>query len=151
MDELTLPFLAEAAASRQYPFGDLHRAGVRLAGGSDWPVSSADPLAGVHIAVNRVAPWSDSEPLGGAHQRLDLATALAAYTAGTAYVNHRDHDTGHLREGYLANLVVIEPNPFRVAAEELYLCRVASTWVDGERVYSRAEEPVGAAAEASVS
>lgn len=150
MDELTLPFLAESAASRQYPFGDLQRAGVRLAGGSDWPVSSADPLAGIHIAVNRVAPLSDDEPLGGDHQRLDLATALAAYTSGTAYVNHRDHDTGYLREGYLANLVVVEPNPFSVAAQELYACRVASTWIDGERVYSRAHAATDAVAEARV-
>jgi predicted amidohydrolase YtcJ len=141
MDELTLPFLAVSAASRQYPFGDLQRAGVRLAGGSDWPVSSADPLAGVHIAVNRVAPLSDAEPLGGPHQRLDLATALAAYTSGTAYVNHRDHDTGYLRAGYLANLVIVEPNPFAVPAEELYACQVASTWIDGERVYAREDAP----------
>lgn len=139
MDTLTIPFLAEGAASRQYPFGDLHRAGARLAGGSDWPVSTADPLAGIHIAVNRVAPFSDDEPLGGAQQCLDLATALAAYTSGTAWVNHRDHDTGHIRDGYLANLVVIEPNPFDVPVQELYLCRVASTWIDGQRVYSRDE------------
>ena len=149
MDELTLPFLAESAASRQYPFGDLQRAGVRLAGGSDWPVSSADPLAGVHIAVNRVAPLSDDEPLGGAHQRLDLATALAAYTSGTAYVNHRDHDTGYVRAGYLANLVIVEPNPFTVPVEDLHLCRVASTWIDGERVYARADADADAEAGAA--
>ena len=95
----------------------------------------------MHIAVNRVAPLSDAEPLGGAHQRLDLATALAAYTSGTAYVNHRDHDTGYLRAGYLANLVVVEPNPFAVPAEELYACQVASTWIDGERVYAREDAP----------
>ncbi len=95
IDDLTLPFLQDGAEARQYPFGDLVRHGARLAAGSDWPVSSADPMDAIHIAVNRVAPSDDSEPLGGAHQRLDLATAMAAYTSGTAYVNHRDHDTGH--------------------------------------------------------
>jgi len=149
MDELTLPFLAESAADRQYPFGDLQRAGVRLAGGSDWPVSSADPMAGVHMAVNRVAPLEDAEPLAGPGQRLDLATALAAYTSGTAFVNHRDHDTGLVREGYLANLVVVEPNPFDVPADQLYTCRVASTWIDGERVYARTAETVDAGRPAS--
>ncbi|MFD4959187.1 amidohydrolase [Microbacterium sp. NPDC058389] len=149
MDELTLPFLAESAADRQYPFGDLQRAGVRLAGGSDWPVSSADPMAGVHIAVNRVAPLADAEPLAGPGQRLDLATALAAYTSGTAFVNHRDHDTGLVREGYLANLVVVEPNPFDVPVDQLYTCRVASTWIYGERVYARTVETVDAGGPAS--
>ena len=66
-----------------------------------------------------------------------LETALAAYTSGTAYVNHRDHDTGHLREGYLANLVVLDPDPFTVHAEEIHRTTVASTWIEGEAVYVR--------------
>lgn len=136
IDELTLPFLQDGQEARQYPFGDLVRDGAKLAAGSDWPVSTADPLAAIHVAVNRVAPWSDAEPLGGAHQRLALETAMAAYTSGTAYVNHRDHDTGHVREGYLANLVVIEPDPFTLPADELYRARVASTWIEGASVYT---------------
>ncbi|MFD5863647.1 amidohydrolase [Agromyces sp. NPDC127015] len=137
IDELTLPFLQDGQEARQYPFGELVARGARLAGGSDWPVSTADPMAEIHIAVTRVTPGVDAEPLGGAHQRLDLATALAAYTSGTAYVNHRDHDTGHIREGYLANLVVLEPDPFTVPADDLHRTTVASTWIEGEPVYSR--------------
>ena len=137
IDELTLPFLQDGAEARQYPFGDLVRHGARLAAGSDWPVSSADPMDAIHIAVTRVAPGIDAEPLGGAHQRLDLATAMAAYTSGTAYVNHRDHDTGHIREGYLANLVVLDPDPFSVPAEEIHRSTVVSTWVEGEPVHLR--------------
>ncbi|CAN5389395.1 amidohydrolase [soil metagenome] len=137
LDNLTLPFLKEGAEARQYPFGDLHRAGARLAAGSDWPVSTADPLAAIHTAVNRTVPGSDAAPLGGAHQRLDLATAFAAYTSGSAYVNHRDHDTGYIRVGYLANLVVIEPNPFTLPESELHTTKVTSTWVEGSSVYAR--------------
>ena len=137
IDELTLPFLQDGAEARQYPFGDLVRNGARLAAGSDWPVSSADPMDAIHIAVTRVAPGSDDEPLGGAHQRLDLATAMAAYTSGTAWVNHRDHDTGHVREGYLANLVVLDPDPFSLPADEIHRSTVESTWIEGELVYSR--------------
>jgi hypothetical protein len=139
LDTLTLPFLQEGAVSRQYPFGDLARHGARLAAGSDWPVSSANPVEAIHIAVNRVSPGRDDEPLGGAHQRLTLETAFAAYTAGSAYVNHRDHDTGRIAAGYLANLVVLEPNPFAVAAEDIHRSEVVSTWVEGELVYARAD------------
>lgn len=135
LDDLTLPFLQDGQVDRQYPFGDLVREGARLAAGSDWPVSTADPLAAIHVAVNRAYPGSDLPPLGGAHQRLDLETALAAYTSGSAYVNRRDDDTGSIREGYLANLVVIEPNPFRLATPDLHLARVTSTWIEGRLVH----------------
>lgn len=142
LDDLTLPFLQEGQVDRQYPFGDFARAGARFAAGSDWPVSTADPIAAIHIAVNRAVPESGREPLGGAHQRIDLETALAAYTSGSAYVNRRDDDTGSIREGYLANLVVLDPNPFAAPASDIHRTRVVSTWIEGEPVFTL--EPVDA-------
>ena len=62
---------------------------------------------------------------------------MAAYTSGSAYVNHRDHDTGHVREGYLANLVVLDPDPFGLPAGEIHRATVTSTWIEGELAYSR--------------
>ena len=137
LDELALPFLREGAEERHYPFGDLVRAGAALAAGSDWPVSSADPMDAIHVAVNRTLPGSALPPLGGELQRIDLATALAAYTSGSASVNHREHDTGSIRPGYLANLVVLEPDPFALPASDIHLSAVVSTWIDGEPVYTR--------------
>ena len=127
IDTLTLPFMQEGQEARQYPFGDLVRGGARLAAGSDWPVSSANPIDAIMIGVTRVAPGIEQGPIGGEHQRLSIEDAFAAYTSGTAYVNHRDHDTGYVREGYLANLIAIEPNPFAVPAEEIHLSSVVST------------------------
>lgn len=137
LDTLTLPFLQDGAVERQYPFGDLSRGGARLAAGSDWPVSSPDPLAAIHIGVTREAPGTTGGPLGGVGQRLTLSEALAAYTSGSAYVNHRDHDTGSISEGYLANLVVIEPDPFSLPATELDTARVRETWIDGALAFRR--------------
>lgn len=139
LDTLTLPFLAEGAVARQYPFGDLVRAGTRLAAGSDWPVSSPNPLRAIHVAVNRQTPGSHSDPLGGAHQRVALSDALATYTSGNVYVNYLDHDTGWVREGYLANLVVIEPDPFELAEAELHTATVTSTWIAGVPVFTRTD------------
>ena len=62
---------------------------------------------------------------------------MAAYTSGTAYVNHREHDTGYIREGYLANLVVLQPDPFGLPADEIHRSTVVSTWIEGELAYSR--------------
>lgn len=136
LDELTLPFLQDGAEARHYPFGEVHERGGRLAAGSDWPVSSPDPIWAIHVAVNRVHPGQHRPPLGGEQQCLDLATAFAAYTSGSAFVNHRDHDTGSIREGYLANLAVIEPNPFELAPADIHTAKVVSTWIGGERVYA---------------
>jgi predicted amidohydrolase YtcJ len=114
------------------------RHGARLAAGSDWPVSSANPIDAIHTAVNRVSPRSNEKPLGQPVQKLDLAASLTAYTAGSAYVNRREHDTGAIAAGFLANLVVLEPNPFDLDPSEIYTSTVTSTWVRGTRVYARA-------------
>jgi predicted amidohydrolase YtcJ len=134
MDELTLPFLDPALAERQYPFGDLHRSGAILAAGSDWPVTSPDPLLGIHVAVNRRHRGGDG-PRFLPEQKLGLAAALTAYTAGSAYVNHLD-DTGTLRAGHRADLVVLDRNPFGAPPDAIGATRVALTYVRGERVYS---------------
>jgi predicted amidohydrolase YtcJ len=140
MVELTLPFLGEPRSSWQYPFGDLHRSGAVLAAGSDWSVSSADPLAALHVAVNRTVPEAmrdddDVHPVFLPEQRLDLGTALTAYTAGSAYVNQLD-DCGAIRPGALADLVVLDRDPFAGPAEEIGATRVLQTFVDGRRVHA---------------
>ena len=136
MDELTIPFLGPERSARQYPFASLLRAGARLAAGSDWAVSSANPLEGIHVAVNRALP--DAEP--GAEpllpgQALTLAEALAAYTAGSAYVNHLD-ETGAVAPGYLADLVVLDRDPFTGPPGEIASAAVALTYVEGQQVFA---------------
>ncbi|MBB2995348.1 ABC transporter substrate-binding protein [Paeniglutamicibacter cryotolerans] len=75
LDELTLPFMAPGSADRHYPFGELEATGAHLAAGSDWPVSSANPIAGIHVAVNRTSPGSGLPALGEERQKLSLSTA----------------------------------------------------------------------------
>nr|WP_221380955.1 amidohydrolase [Actinoplanes polyasparticus] len=133
MDELTIPFLDPSLIARQYPFGDLHRSGARLAGGSDWPVSSPDPLQGIHVAVNRVLHGQQRDRFLP-EQSLGLRTALTAYTAGSAYVNRLD-DTGSLRPGFRADLVVLDRDPFAAPPGEIGDASVALTYVAGSRVY----------------
>ncbi|GHH00681.1 amidohydrolase [Streptomyces lanatus] len=138
MDELTIPFLGPERAAWQYPFGALLRSGARLAAGSDWPVSSPDPLHGIHVAVNRVPPGGGDTPVFLPGERIGLAEAFAAYTAGSARVNHLD-DTGEVRAGALADLVVLDRDPFDGAAEAIGDTRVARTYVGGARVYAAQE------------
>jgi predicted amidohydrolase YtcJ len=141
MTDLTIPFLGEERARWQYPFGDLHRSGARLVMGSDWPVSTADPLAAIHTAVTRTT-YDDPGRAGTdpflPEQALDLTTAFAAYTSGSAWINGRDRTDGAgvLAAGHAADLVVLDRDPFAGPADEIGAARVASTWVRGSRVYA---------------
>ncbi|WLQ44420.1 amidohydrolase [Streptomyces laculatispora] len=135
MDELTIPFLGPERAAWQYPFGDLLRAGATLAAGSDWPVSSPDPIQGIHVAVNRREPGAADSPVFLPEQRLDPATAVAAYTAGSAHVNGLD-DAGSLLAGNLADLVVLDRDIFTAPPEEIAEARVLRTYVGGSLVHS---------------
>jgi hypothetical protein len=129
MTEMTLPFVDEELAGWQYPFGSLAAAGARLAAGSDWPVTSPDPLAAIHVAVNRVDHEHPGDPfLPG--EALTLEQALAAYTSGSAHVNHLD-DTGVLAPGMLADLAVLDRDPFRGDTSEIGAVSVVATYVDG--------------------
>ena len=142
MTELTVPFLGPERATWQYPFGDLRRSGARLVMGSDWPVTSPDPLAAIHTAVNRTS-YGEQGPAGEEpflpEQSVDLTTAFAAYTSGSAWVNGRDRTdrAGVLAPGHAADLVVLDRDPFAGPPEEIGATRVASTWVGGRGVFRR--------------
>jgi predicted amidohydrolase YtcJ len=139
IEELTLPFVSEETARWIYPFGSLHRAGAPLAFGSDWTVSTANPLLEIEVAVNRVSPFDrDAEPFLP-DERLDLPTAIAAFTIGSAYVNHLDRETGSIERGKLADLAVLDRNVFDPGAGPIGDARVVLTLIEGEAVYADPE------------
>lgn len=138
MVDLTLPFLGPTRSAWQYPFGDLLRSGAVLAAGSDWSVSTPNPLAAIHTAVNRqAAPGyeeGDYEPFLP-EQAIDLASSLTAYTAGSAWVNHLDDVTGTIEVGKFADLAVLSRDPFAGPKEEIGLTTVEQTFIEGTRVF----------------
>jgi predicted amidohydrolase YtcJ len=134
MDELTVPFLGLDRAPLQYPFGSLHRAGAALAFGSDWSVSTADPLEEIEVACRRADPSArDAEPFLP-DQRLGLHLALAAFTNGSARVNH-DDEAGSVRESKRADLVVLDRNFFRAHDATVADARVETTIAAGRVVF----------------
>ena len=140
MVELTVPFIGPERARWQYPFASLVRSGAVLAFGSDWSVSSPDPLWGIHVAVNRLPPPGYPYAEGAdepflPEERIDLPTAIAAYTIGSAYVNHLERETGSIEVGKLADLVVLDRDPFAHPPSEIGEARVLLTLVEGEPVF----------------
>ncbi|WP_236654328.1 amidohydrolase [Streptacidiphilus anmyonensis] len=111
MDELTVPFLGPERAGLQYPFADLHASGARVAMGSDWAVTTANPLEQLEVAVTRTDPADRAIAPFLPEQRLPLDVAVDAFTAGSAYVNH-DVQAGALAVGRRADLVVLDRDVF---------------------------------------
>jgi hypothetical protein len=144
MDHATIPWLGPERASWQYPIASLVANGTALAFGSDWPVSSPDPIWGMHVAVNRMLPPGHPDAVAWAgrgpfipNERIDLPTAIAAYTIGAAYVNHLDERTGSIEVGKLADLVVLDRNLFDRPADEIGDAKVLRTIVGGRTVFER--------------
>jgi predicted amidohydrolase YtcJ len=136
MRDLTLPFLGPERARWQYPFRSLLRAGAVLAFGSDWSVSTANPLLEMEVAVTRVSPEDRGAEPFLPEERLDLSQALAAFTMGSAFVNHLDHLAGSIEAGKLADIVVLDRNPFDPDAGPIGDAKVLLTLVEGEAVFA---------------
>jgi predicted amidohydrolase YtcJ len=133
---LTEPFIGPERSARMYPFGSLLRAGAPLAFGSDWTVSTPNPLLEIEVAVTRTPPDDrDAEPLLP-EEALDLPTAIGTFTAGSAWVNFLDEETGTIETGKLADLVVLDRNVLDLGAGPIGDARVLLTLVEGEAVYA---------------
>ena len=133
--DLTVPFLGPERSGRLYQIGTLYRSGAVVAFGSDWPVSSANPLEEIQVAVTRM------DPAGGARQpflpgeRINPPEALAAFTINAAYTNRLEKTTGSLETGKSADLVVLDRDLFAIPPTEIAKAHVLLTLFDGRAVH----------------
>ena len=142
MEELTLPFVGPERAAWQYQIGSLVRQGTRIAFGSDWPVSSADPLQEIHVAVNRVLSGrlgrpgqpECTDPFLPA-QAITVDAAIDAFTSGVAWVNHAEDVAGRLLPGMRADVTVLDQDLFAIPPRDIGSTSVVMTMAGGTVVY----------------
>ncbi len=119
-----------------YAWRSILSVGGRLAFGSDVPVESPDPFAGIAAAISR----SDSkgEPYGGwqPQERVTPEQALAGFTTGAAYAAFAEGKTGRLAPGLYADFILIDRDPLFATPTEIRATKVLETWVAGQRVFS---------------
>jgi predicted amidohydrolase YtcJ len=133
MEEHTIPWIGRERADLQYPFGSFERAGARIAMGSDWPVTTADPLRQMEVAVRRVDPDDRDAAAFLPEERISLETALTGFTSGTAYVNH-DPSAGRLAVGARADFALLDEDIFRLG-DRVADAQVVTTVASGAVVF----------------
>jgi len=138
--DLTYPRIGEERIKYVYPIGSLRRSGATVAFGSDWSVSSVNPLEGIEVAVTRMGPAGETTEAFLPEQRIDLADAIAGYTRNAAYVNHLDATTGTIETGKRADLIVLDRNLFEIPPAEISDTRVLLTLFGGRVVYGSLED-----------
>jgi predicted amidohydrolase YtcJ len=117
-----------------YAWKSVTDTGTVLAFGSDAPVESPDPFAAIHAAVTRL-PNDFADPRGWfPEQRIPLVEALYGYTEGPAYAACQEKYVGKLLEGYFADLIVLDEDPYLVPLQRLPELRTSATMVSGKWV-----------------
>ena len=133
--DLTIPILGPGRSRWLYPIGSVAKTGAVIVGGSDWSVSSMNPLEAMQVAVTRRGP---DDPPGDAwipEEKADLETMLRAYTTNGAWLSHDEKDRGSLEPAKAADIVVLDRNLFEIAPSEIGRAKVLLTLLDGREVF----------------
>lgn len=134
--DLTVPKLGPTRSRWIYPIQSVNMGNAVLSFGSDWSVSSVNPLEGIEVAVTRIDPDLKE---GGTpfipEERISLRDALAAYTIGSAYSLFLDHETGSIEAGKSADLIILSQNLFEIPPDQINQTKVLLTLFEGKEVF----------------
>lgn len=122
-----------------YAWQTFLKQGTVIAGGSDFPVESANPFYGLHAAVTRTD--HEGRPIKGWHpeEAMTLPQAFRAFTLDAAYAEHQEKTLGSLEAGKWADFILVDRDLFKVPAADIWKTQVLETWVAGERVYAKGD------------
>lgn len=135
--ECTEPLLGVERTSRLYQINSVMKTGAVVAAGSDWCVTTMNPLDAIQVAVTRKGLTDVTGPPWSPDERASLAQMIAAYTINGAYVNHQEKETGSLEVGKDADFVVLDKNLFEIDPSTIHKVRVLKTYFRGQPVYKR--------------
>ncbi|MCT9074026.1 amidohydrolase [Cupriavidus gilardii] len=123
-----------------YAWQTFLKQGTVIAGGSDFPVESANPFYGLHAAVTRTD--HEGRPINGWHpeEAMTLPQAFRAFTLDAAYAQHQEKTLGSLEKGKWADFILVDRDLFKVAPADIWKIQVLETWVAGERVYAKGSQ-----------
>ena len=135
LTELTEPKLGPERSRWLYPIGSVVASGAVVAFGSDWSVSSMNPLDGIEVAVTRRQPPEGPGPAWLPDERIALPEAIAAYTIRAAYLDFTEKESGSIEVGKSADLIVLDRNLFEIPPSQIHEAKVLLTLLEGREVY----------------
>ena len=146
--QLTVPLIGQERASRLYPIHSTLHAGAVVVAGSDWPVTSLNPLEAIQTAITRagVDKLARTRAPLNPHEAVTLPEVLAMYTSTAAWLNHWEAVTGTLEVGKSADVIVVDRNLFALPPAQIHEARVLLTVFEGHTIYEKgvtAEPAVG--------
>ncbi len=139
--DMTLPVLGPERSRWLYPIRSVAKTGAVIACGSDWSVSSMNPLDAIQVAVTRRGTKEPPGPAWIPEETVDLPLMLAGYTINGAYVNFEETETGSIEVGKAADLIVLDRNLFEIPAHEIHNAKVLLTLLEGKAVFRDASFP----------
>lgn len=139
--DMTLPVLGPERSRWLYPIRSVAQTGAVIACGSDWSVSSMNPLDAIQVAVTRRGPKEPPGPAWLPEEVVDLPLMLAGYTINGAYVNFEEAETGSIEVGKAADLIVLDRNLFESSPHEIHRAKVLLTMLEGQEVFRDAALP----------
>src|SRR5215207_1513149 len=143
----TAPTLGPTRSRWLYPIRSVVRSGAVVSGGSDWSVSSLNPLDAIEVGITHRDPGTAGPPWHPLEQ-VDLPTMIALYTINAAWAHHLERETGSIEVGKLADLVVLDRNLFDLPPGRIHEAKVVRTLLEGRTVFRASIEGGGSRAKA---
>jgi predicted amidohydrolase YtcJ len=138
LTRMTESTLGPARSRWLYPIASVVRSGAVVSGGSDWSVTSLNPLEAIEVGITHCNP-GDPGPAWNPAERVDLPTMIAMYTINSAYANHQERETGSIEKGKLADLIVLDRNLFAIPVTDIHRAKVLRTLLEGKTVFEQAD------------
>jgi predicted amidohydrolase YtcJ len=140
--DASLPLLGPSRSRYIYPYKTIVDALAPVAAGSDWPISSMDPLAGIQVAMTRqyIDPDYPEDPFVP-EEAVDIDSLIKAYTMGGAYAHRMENYTGSITVGKFADLVVLDSDITKLAPTDIHKVKVVLTILAGDIVYQATPPP----------
>ncbi|MBT8103429.1 MAG: amidohydrolase family protein, partial [Gammaproteobacteria bacterium] len=120
-----------------YPIQSVIDAGGTVAFGSDWNVSTANPMLQIETAITRIDPEAHDTDVMNSEQRITLEQAIKAFTINAAFVNKQEDSTGSIQKGKLADLIIVDRNLFEIEATKISEAKIVLTLFEGKPVHGK--------------